>query len=648
MADQRHEFSESGVAFALLCIVVFIGRAFGQQSLTVTSPANGARVVPGQAITVQVSTAPNTSFTAVQVIGEDIGVTAPQISAPYTFTLTIPTNVVGQKNLTALGILSRENGVFSPTVMIDSETTANATGLNLNLSQINFQHPGQQLSLDVIGTFDDGSNLDITRSSIISYVSGDNTVAAAGPNGVVTAVGSGTTTVTVSYGSQSSQVQIFVPKSIRGDLNGDGQVNQDDLNIILAALNRPATAATDARDLNGDGIIDILDANILITLCTQPGCSLSLFDATPPTSTAMVSPQPNSAEWNNSDVTVNLISIDNPDGSGLKQLTYATSGAQSVSTTTVQGATASFTISAEGTTTITFFGTDNAGNIEAAKTLTIRIDKTPPSITGSRAPAPNGNGWNNSAVTASFQCADAVSGLAAGSPPAPTLLSAEGAGQSVTGTCQDLAGNAATATVSGINIDTKPPTIVAARSPAPNANGWNKTDVTVSFTCMDSLSGLAAGSPPAPTVLSSEGAGQSVSGTCTDLAGNSATSTANRINIDKTSPVITVSASPSTLWPPDGKMIPVTISGRMTDNLSGVNSSTAAFTVNDSYGLVQPSGPVSPASDGTYSFTISLEAGRDGQDKSGRLYTITVSAQDNAGNPSSSTAMVIVPHDQGQ
>ena len=73
-------------------------------------------------------------------------------------------------------------------------------------------------------------------------------------------------------------------------------------------------------------------------------------------------------------------------------------------------------------------------------------------------------------------------------------------------------------------------------SPAPNANGWNNTPVTVTFTCSDALSGLAPGSPPPPTTLSSEGAGQSAAGICTDVAGNSASATVSNINIDLTAP----------------------------------------------------------------------------------------------------------------
>ncbi len=117
---------------------------------------------------------------------------------------------------------------------------------------------------------------------------------------------------------------------------------------------------------------------------------------------------------------------------------------------------------------------------------------------------------------------------------------------------------------------------------------------------------------------------------------------------DTIPPVITVSANPSTLWPPDGKMVPVTIAGTMTDSQSGVNPSTATYAVTDEYGLVQPSGKVTLGTNGSYTFTIQLQASRNGDDLDGRQYIITVSAQDNAGNKGSASTGVTVPHDQGQ
>jgi hypothetical protein len=48
-----------------------------------------------------------------------------------------------------------------------------------------------------------------------------------------------------------------------------------------------------------------------------------------------------------------------------------------------------------------------------------------------------------------------------------------------------------------------------------------------------------------------------------------------------------------------------------------------------------------------YSFTVLLQASRVGTDLDGRLYTITVSASNNAGKTGSQAGSVIVPHDQG-
>ena len=126
--------------------------------------------------------------------------------------------------------------------------------------------------------------------------------------------------------------------------------------------------------------------------------------------------------------------------------------------------------------------TDNAGNVSVSVSKTgLKIDKTAPTISGSRTPAANAFGWNKTAVMASFTCSDVLSGLAAGSPPADTVLSSEGANQSAGGTCTDAAGNSASTTVTGINIDLTAPTAVANALPAANTYGWNNTDVTVSF-----------------------------------------------------------------------------------------------------------------------------------------------------------------------
>jgi len=92
-------------------------------------------------------------------------------------------------------------------------------------------------------------------------------------------------------------------------------------------------------------------------------------------------------------------------------------------------------------------------------------------------------------------------------------------------------------------------------------------------------------------------------------------------------------------------MMPVSVSGTITD--TGCTVTSAAYAVKDEYGEVQPSGPVTLGAGGAYSLTVLLQASRLGSDSDGRLYTITVSASNNAGKTGSQAGPVIVPHDQG-
>jgi hypothetical protein len=88
------------------------------------------------------------------------------------------------------------------------------------------------------------------------------------------------------------------------------------------------------------------------------------------------------------------------------------------------------------------------------------VDKLAPSIAVSCTPAPNGNGWYNTDVTATFLAADGGSGVA-GAASTVVVFSAEGAGQGATQTFADNVGNsssASTALACGpINIDKTPP-----------------------------------------------------------------------------------------------------------------------------------------------------------------------------------------------
>ena len=170
----------------------------------------------------------------------------------------------------------------------------------------------------------------------------------------------------------------------------------------------------------------------------------SIQDTTPPATTAMPSLGPNSYGWNNTSVTVALSAIDNPGGSGVKQIQFSLSGAENVGLQTLAGNAASVTVSAAGITTLTYFATDNAGNVETPKTLTVQIDLTAPVVTVTHV----SNGavyYYGQTPSAGCSTSDALSGVATPASLAVTGGNKSGYGN-YTATCSgamDKAGNAA-------------------------------------------------------------------------------------------------------------------------------------------------------------------------------------------------------------
>src|SRR5262245_11084010 len=115
-----------------------------------------------------------------------------------------------------------------------------------------------------------------------------------------------------------------------------------------------------------------------------------------------------------------------------------------------------------------------------------------------------------------------------------------------------------------------------------------------------------------------------------------------QIDGDIESPVIQdVVAAPKALWPPNHKMIPVTVAVAAEDNCSIVSEKIVNVTSNE---------PRNDTGDGdtaidwqiTGDLSLLLRAERSGQGP-GRIYTITVEATDQAGNKSAKSAIVTVP-----
>lgn len=315
-------------------------------------------------------------------------------------------------------------------------------------------------------------------------------------------------------------------------------------------------------------------------LSASATASIINIDKSSPIVTATATPAPNPTGWNNEDVTVSFGCFD--DLSGVDVV----SGDQLV---TDDGAGQSRTGSC----------TDIAGNSASATANGINIDQTAPAIAFESRTAANANGWNSGDATVHWNCSDALSGIV--EPVVFQQVTTEGEDQTATGTCTDAAGNTASATEQGINIDTTNPVIAFDSRTAANANGWNAGDVTVNWACSDALSGIVVASD-AQTVAT-EGENQAATGSCADLAGNMATDTQTNINIDLTAPQIYGTRSPDANvngWNNEG----VTVSFSCTDALSGVDTSSDPSTLEDEGADQSASGTCSDLAGNSVSTTV--------------------------------------------
>jgi hypothetical protein len=244
--------------------------------LSISAPAGGITVTSGQALTVTVAVAPGSYPMGVAVLAQYPLGSAPlqPVSGPtLTFTLAIPANATpGAYNITAVSADANGNELASAPVSVLVERADLPTALNVSPPGVVVSYVGATMPLVVFGTFPGGVQLNVTHSSHLTAVSANPGIAYF-QNGTITTAGSGQTTVALTYGQVTSTIAVTVNAGKRGDLNADGKVDQADLNIILAALNTPASGPNDARDLNHDGVINALDARILVTLCTHPGCT---------------------------------------------------------------------------------------------------------------------------------------------------------------------------------------------------------------------------------------------------------------------------------------------------------------------------------------------------------------------------------------
>ena len=352
--------------------------------------------------------------------------------------------------------------------------------------------------------------------------------------------------------------------------------------------------------------------------------------------------------WTNTAVSIQLSATDPSPSSGIAGTYYQIDNNPNGFTN--YSSTGAFTISGAGEHTVSFYSTDNAGNVEATLTEDVDIDATAPTTTLNAYPASDSN---STSATFAFSSVDpTVNGASSGiasfeystdggniwtAVPNPiTFTSSDGtitASSSVTLTgltdgsqtfeveAKDNAGNAGK-TPSEIasytwTVDTQPPTTTSAVTAGTSnpETGWYTSAVQVTITPSDPSpsSGLAATyyqidggtvqttTSPSPFTIDLGDGTHTVTYNSTDNAGNTQATQTLTLPIDTTAPTVTVTGGPSN--PSHAASASFTFS--VSDATSGANPQSVQYSLDGGTWMTATS-PVTLTvdSDGTHTFAL--------------------------------------------
>jgi hypothetical protein len=186
---------------------------------------------------------------------------------------------------------------------------------------------------------------------------------------------------------------------------------------------------------------------------------------------------------------------------------------------------------------------EDGNGFTASQSYSITIaDSTPPVISDTLSPAiPNGaNGWYTSSVGIDWTVSDPESAYTITNGCVDSTLSTDTAPAGMTYSCSASSAGGSTGPVTvTVKRDATKPTIAITPSPAANAAGWNKADVSLLVNCGDATPGSGIASCPSLASVTTEGTTTIPAQQATDNAGNtSAPSTALTVKLDKTAPTL--------------------------------------------------------------------------------------------------------------
>ena len=232
-------------------------------TINLSGLAQNQVVAPGSTVTLNFSMSSGDTAPVLLTPFSDAFVAS---GAPPAATFLVPDSYIGHAALLPMALDPHGNPVAGTELDIDVEPSV-FPALSVSPSALQMRFIGDQRSLFLSTQSGAFAGAYLNDSTIVSYSVADLTKAFIDSKGGVTAVGPGSTAITITSGSQTLTVSVSTPSLKRGDFDGNGIIDSNDVSILSQYLGMKATTTNDARDLNGDGVINALDVAIEEGLC---------------------------------------------------------------------------------------------------------------------------------------------------------------------------------------------------------------------------------------------------------------------------------------------------------------------------------------------------------------------------------------------
>jgi hypothetical protein len=215
-------------------------------------------------------------------------------------------------------------------------------------------------------------------------------------------------------------------------------------------------------------------------------------------------------------------------------------------------------------------------------------------------------------------------------------------------TAKDAAGNSTTESFTVTVLDTTAPTLIVPASQTIEATSAAGAVATFAATADDAVGVTSVTYSSASGSTFALGT-TSVDVTAKDAAGNTSTGSFTITVRDTTAPALSsVTASSTTLWPPNHQMVAIALTASASDavGVTGYLVSAQSNEPDNGLGDGDTANDIQISGSGTLTPAVSLRAERGGKGN-GRIYTITMVAVDAAGNLSASQSVTVtVPKSQ--